>query len=255
MLSRQVMNFHLRAWKICGLWHQNDDSRLYVVYASIVWGSCFLIFPCVIALQLFFAESLSEFIEILLILPTSMVAIKGVLVIMNHSKLLTLFDLMDKMDAAVKLNEHRAIVQTQINGSRFLLYLLSGEYTCSMIANLLIVFLSTNRALLFAMPRFWPFDYKNNDSSYYFVIGYQLIACSVIAFTSSSMDVYGLALYKILGAHVDVLGNKIAMVGHGARSIDRNGRRRWLSEMEWMKLCEQDLYDCVDYHNLCIRFA
>lgn len=249
------MGFHLRAWKICGLWHKADDPKWYFVYASIVWGLCFLIFPCFIALQLFFAESLSEFIEILLILPTSMVAIKGVLIIINHSRLLTVFDLMDKMDDAVQLDEHRAIVQTEINGSQFLLYLLSGEYVSSMLANLLIALLSTDRALLFAMPRFWPFDYKNNDSLYYFVIGYQLIACSVIAFTSLSMDVYGLALYKILGAHVDVLGNKIAMIGHRSRNIEHNGRRRWLSEPEWMKLCEQDLYDCIDYHNLCIRFV
>lgn len=255
MQSRQVMDFHLRAWKMCGLWHKSDDPRWYSVYASFVWGSCFLIFPCFIALQLFFAESISEFIRILLILPTAMVAIKGVLVIINHSKLLTLFDLMDRMDAAVQLDEHRAIVQTQINGSQFLLYLLSGEYVCSMAANLLIALLSTDRALLFAMPRFWPFDYKNNDSMYYIVIGYQLVACSVIAFTSLSMDVYGLALYKILGAHVDVLGNKIAMVGHRSRIIEQNGRRRRLSKTVWKKLCEQDLNDCIGYHNLCIRFV
>lgn len=254
MKSCQVMDFHLRAWKMCGLWHKTDDPRWYVVYASIVWVTCFVIFPCIIALQLFFAESLSEFIEILLILPTSMVAIKGVLIIINHSKLQTLFDLMDKMDAAVQRDEHRAIVQTQINGSQFLLYLLSGEYFCSMTANLLIALLSIDRALLFAMPRFWPFDYKNNDTMYYFVIGYQLVACSVIAFTSLSMDVYGLALYKILGAHLDVLGNKIAMVGHRSRSIEDGSHKR-LSETEWMQLCEQDLNDCIDYHNLCIRFV
>lgn len=247
--SLEVMSFHLRAWKICGLWPNVDDSRPYTAYTFLLWTSCFIVFPLLIAMQLIFAATLKEFIEIALILPTAMVGVKGALIIINRKKLLALFALMRRLDSVVTLDEHKATVQEQIRGSRFLLLLLSGEYIISMAANILVPLLSTERVLMFGLPRFDPIDYKNSAVGFWFIIGYQAIACSMIAFTSVSMDVYGLALFKIVGAHIDVLGDKLERIGRTAEPVNKV----WNRDDKWQRFNEMELNNCIEYHNLCIR--
>lgn len=240
------MNFHLRAWKLCGLWPSQDDSRLYTGYTYVLWTICFIVFPLLIGMQLFFADSLGEFIEIALILPTAMVGVKGALIIYNRKKLLALFQLMRQLDSFVTIDVHKATVQDEVRGSRFLLLLLSGEYIASMTANILVPLLSADRVLMFGLPRFDPIDYKHSTVGFYCVIGYQIVACSVIAFTSVSMDVYGLALFKIVGAHVDVLGDKLERVG-------RTGGSEGMIEIDRIRSNEMELQHCIEYHHLCIQ--
>lgn len=55
------------------------------------------------------------------------------------------------------------------------------------------------------------------------------------------MDVYGLALYKLLGAHVDILGLKLNVLGK--EHVEGEKSKDW----------ELELVKCIDYHNMCIK--
>lgn len=241
--SMEVMQFHLRAWKLCGMWPRKPSSRPCTIPTLFLWTICFVVFPLLIAMQLYFAATLNEFIEIALVLPTAMVGIKAAMIMINRKRFLMLFDLMHRLDIFnISQPEHQHIVSEQIRGSRFLLTLLSGEYIVSMAAQCLAPIISADRILMFGLPRFDPFNYRQSLTAYFFVITYQFVACSTIAFVSLSMDLYGLALFKMLGAHIDVLTDKFRRVG-----------KIKCGKAEAHRLAENELRQCVLYHNLCNR--
>lgn len=240
--SMEVMQFHLRAWQLFGLWPSDSARRLCSIKTILLWTICFIVFPLLIVAQFFFATTLNEFIEIGLILPTSMVGIKAAMILRNRPKFLQLFHLMHRLDRLNTVPEHQRIVSEQVRTSRLLLRLLSGEYILSMCAQCLAPIISSERIIMFGQPRFEPFKFKQSLTAYFVVIGYQFVACSTIAFVSVSMDVYGLALFKICGAHVDVLTAKFGNVG-----------KVKCGKAEAHSLAEQELKHCVVYHNLFNR--
>lgn len=249
----KAMNFHRLAWKICGLWYGTNPSYWYIAYATCMATAFYIVFPLFIAFQLFFANSLKEIIEILLILPTAMVGIKAILIHINRRKLLCVFDVLEQMDKfVIKSSAHCAIVHEQLKGSRLLVFLLSAEYYTSVLSQFCLAVMAHERLFMWAMPSWHPFDYQHNAWIYYALLSYQMLASSFIAFTSSSMDVYGLALYKVLGAHVDILGLKLKNLGKPRLAQDK-GDGLAASILLDKQSSERDLYECIDYHNLCIR--
>lgn len=246
------MNFHLMAWKICGLWHRPKQPRWYFYYAVFVSTIIYIIFPINVAFQLLYATSLKQMIEILLILPTAMVGVKAVLIIINQPKLLNIFDILEQMDVSVQTKEHENIVKEQLKGSRILLGLLSMEYCMSVSANILLALFAQERIFMWAQRTWYPFDYQHNLAIYYGLLFYQFVSSSFIAFTSLSMDVYGLALYKLLGAHIDILGLKLNMIG---KSDNKDNSNKLVRPKQWFKDCEQELTQCINYHNLCIKYT
>lgn len=72
----------------------------------------------------------------------------------------------------------------------------------------------------------------------------------------ASIDMYGIALYKLFGAHLDVLANQLALIGQRHRYRDNRSVDRLAPvTVAWQSANEQQLYGCIRYHMLCLEFA
>lgn len=241
------MEYHLWVWKVCGVWHRPDQPHWYLVYAIALNFIFFFYFPFTTAIQILWATNMNEFMDILLILPTLMVGLKSMLIVRNQAKLLRLFDLLNRMDGMLENDAQKQVIQESIDGSRIIVAALSCEYYFSIV--LFFVVPMTMKEPVLMWSSWLPFDYRHVASRYYSLMVYQLVGSLLIGFTSSSMDVYGLALYRLLRAHLQVLGNKTSQLGKSPMEND--------SESEKMRktiASERQLFRCIDYHNLCIRY-
>lgn len=234
-----VMDYHLRSWKICGIWSHKDQPRWYTVYAVLLFGVIFCIFPTCMLLKLIFVSSLTEVIETLMVCSTCVLAsIKGIIVLSKKKNLLELFDLLDQLDAiGIKADDHRDIIELAIRQSRSLVYLFCCCYYGGVNSAFIVCLLNSEPELLW--PAWFPFiPYEDGDGVFYVLLTYQYICSLFAALIDSSLDAYGSALNKMLGAHLDVLG--IRLKGLGERN--RNPLQR-----------EAELNECVEYYSLCIK--
>lgn len=234
-----VMDYHLRTWKICGIWSHKDQPRWYGVYAVLLFSVVFCIFPTCMLLKLIFVTSIKEVIETLMVCSTcALASVKGVIVMSKKRKLLQLFTILDELDAiGIKTDDHRNIIELAIRESRSLIYLLCCCYYFGVNSAFIFCLLNSEPQLLW--PAWFPFiPYEDGDRIFYVLLTYQYICSMFAAFIDSSLDVYGSALNKTLGAHLDVLG--IRLKGLGQRNSNPLQQ-------------EAELNDCVEYYSICIK--
>lgn len=243
----RALRYHFFVWKVCGLWpdYSSHHRGLYFYYSISIIMVFYVAFPMFIAIELIHANGISELTDILLILPTTLVGIKGALIWRNTPKLRRLFGLLERMDAAIRNDVQRQRIKRELLGCRRLVVFFSCEFYVSVLSHFAVALLADGRQLMW---RSWyPLDYGHVDGYYYGILGYQLVASIMCAFMTSSMDVYGLALYKLLGAHVDNVGEQLSVLGN-QRPTGND------TKLSWQQSCEEDLQHCIRYHQLCIRY-
>lgn len=255
-LSMQALRYHIFVWKFCGLWDLPGRPVWYTVWSACICAIFYVIYPACIAVQIMFTVRFGEMIDILLILPTACAGIKGFFVVLKRRKLRQLFALLQRMD-----DEHvgsdagrQAVVQLEVDGALLLVRVLSVFYYSTVVASFMVAFLSPERR--FMWQSWYPFDYEHNAAVYYALLVFQLVASFLVSFIYSSLDLYGSALYRVLGAHVDVLRQRLEVLGR----TDEEGREAWTTQrsgdaVAGAKVCNigRELASCVDYHNMCIQ--
>lgn len=243
MASLNVMRYHVMVWKVCGLWKLPGDPLWYRAYCTVLYTIFYVLYPLCIALQLMFTNSFDEMIDILLILPTACAGMKGCFVIAKRSELRQLFVLMEQMDDFVKDPEHQQMVEMQIRESMTLVKVLSVFYYSTVVSSFMVAFLAEERR--FMWQSYYPFDYQHNLGIYYFFLLFQCVASFLVSFIYSSLDLYGSALYKVLGAHIDILGLKFKVLG--------KAKSTWNNALDHQKQIHMDVKECAIYHTMCIQ--
>lgn len=144
------------------------------------------------------------------------------------------------MDDFLKTEEQRDIVRGAVKQSMSLVYLLSACYYGGCNAALLLTLFTPNWVLLW--PSWYPWiHYESGDRTFFALLVYQYICSHFMAFMDTACDVFGSALNKVLGAHLDALGLRLRHLGVGGSSV--GDRRKW----------ELELNDCVEYYGMCIK--
>lgn len=252
-ITMQSMRYHIMVWTICGLWNIPGDPVWYRIYKIFLTVIFYIVYPLLIAIQLMFTSTYNEMIDILLILPTACAGIKGSFVIMKRKKIKALFQLLDDMDQLIDSDEHRHILNEQLSGSILLVKILSCIYYSTVVSSFLVAFLAEERR--FIWQSYYPFDYQHNLGHYYFYLFFQFFSSFLVSFIFSSLDLYGSVLYKMLGGHIDILGDKVKHLGSERSLVKLKAEHGadGLSEAMKRKQYSADLKQCVLYHNYCIR--
>lgn len=265
MLSMLSMQYHQQVWFYCGLWHTSGQPVWYISYTWFLAVFVYFLFPLLITIQLFYTNTIEEFTDILLIWPTAAFGIKAALIAVNRRKIEQLFVILHKMDEFVRLDAHRRIVLQQNSESHRLVLFFSVEYYVSITTHLFVALLSTGPVLMW--PAWLPLDYEHNYVVYFLFNIYMYLSSLLNGYVFTSLDVYGVALYKLLGAHLDILSEQLAALGHNGNDeilrADSTGPQRKHrasshavpARTHWQRRNEHKLHACVRYHKLCSCFA
>lgn len=253
MLTMQSMKFHILVWKICGVWPDTQSQQIwYPFYAILFFGIIFIIFPVCMILNLIWVDNLNQVVETLLICSTCVLAsLKGFFVLLKQSKLRELFAIINEMDMHVKTDVQKDIIKVAIKECRTLIFVASGLYYGGVNSAFILSFLGSERALMW--PSWYPCIHYENSTVIFFTLAiYQYVASLFVALMDSSVDIYGSALNKMLGAHLDILGIQLKNLGiePDKNTQIKNGTKQLdVLQNKW----ERELSECADYHNLCIK--
>lgn len=234
------MDYHVMVWKVCGLWTLPGNPLWYRVYCIALYTIFYVLYPLCIGLALMFTENVNEMIDILLILPTACAGVKGCFVIAKRRELRKLFVLMDRMDEMVKKCEYVDLIEKALGESLTLVKVLSLFYYSTCVSSFIVPILVEERRLIW--PSYYFVDYTNNVGAYYFFLFFQWFSSFLVSFIYSSLDLYAAALYKMLGAHIDILGMRLRAIG-----------RLEGGPKKCVKRIEMNLKECAVYHTMCIQ--
>lgn len=126
-----------------------------------------------------------------------------------------------------------------MQGSALLVRILSCFYYSTVVASFAVAYLSDERR--FMWHSYYPIDYQHSVAKYYALLLFQLISSFLVSFIYSSLDLYAAALYRVLGAHIDVLRMRLESLGETSPNDNRSGEDI------------RDVAACTDYHNMCIE--
>lgn len=251
MLSLEAMTYHRRVWFNAGLWHEPNQPRWYFWYTLCLIVFIYVLFPVSIATKLFFIQSIDELTDILRVLPSTAFGLKAAFIAKNRIKIVQLIEYLKQMDDFVQQPRHQDMIRQQVKESKNLVLYFSYDYYLSVSAYFIVAVLSGTDLMFLA---WYPVDYANSIVWYYSINIYQYISTLFIAYVFTTLDFYGIVLYKLLGSHLDVLVLQLAEIGHIERNllqVDSVARESG----ECLKTNEEELKRCIKYHSLCSRFV
>lgn len=245
------MRYHILVWQICGIWPPRSPrlARLYPIYAGLVFGSLFVVFPGCMVLHLLRVPDLSALVATMLICSTCVLtSVKGSFVVGNRHRIRQLFACLRAMDAyVVDERQGRLIERARRECRRIVIVLCVLYYGGVNSAFGLSQLDQAGDARVLMWPSWYPGVPWQHGAGWVLrvVLGYQYVASLFVALLDSSVDVYGAALHKVLGAHIDGLAMRLSELGGSGDGDGDRGDAHW----------ERQLRQCARHHRLCIRCA
>lgn len=249
-ISMQIMKPHYIIWRACGLWKLPSDRLPYKLYCKFVHLTCLFLFNFLIILGIAQADGMNDVIDILLPSTTTVtISIQALFIIRNQDKIQVLFDVMRELEFSTKDKAfERAILERKKrDAARLFIYMSIGCY-CSIILVFAAAILTTPRKLMWTT---WvPFEWEYTDSltPYWIAMIFQISCNAVIGVLYTTVDNCGPSLYITFTAFLEILGSRLESVGEEKSNCDNS---RLNGETD--EAVEEELHDCIRYHNLCLR--
>lgn len=217
--TQSVLDFSYRVWRHVGFWQLYNSAgptpRGYVLYSALVHVLLYGVFFGSTAVVIFTAHTVSGRIDSAIIaMPILLGSIKSLLVWRQRDRLAELYALGAEIDAYVRTEGHRRLVAEHARDSIRMTRALIMFFAVSTTAHGVITLLDEGRELIW--PAWFPVDWRTPARGplvYDVLIGYQVFTCYVLGYMLASIDGLAPGLYKVLDAHVQVLGQQLEVGG------------------------------------------
>lgn len=250
------LDYHISAWKLCGIWKWPDQPHWYFKYSFCYCLLIYVAFPFFMSMNLVYAVDIYAMIETLCFLPTGLVGIKLWLLISNKSHIIRILALSKRMERKIKNFQEIEKIRQCDQESRRCVRSLMILYISASITSYFDVQIAGNKKLMWAM---WlPYNFENSNVLYQIVIAVQLMISMLECVIHSSLDSFGATMYKLLGAHLDILGQRLQDLAKPKTNII--GNKPIVTEMKqardaWLRRNEFELRDCILVHQQCLAFS
>lgn len=215
--TQSVLTRHHRVWRRAGFWCLYGSARpqtttLYVLYSALVHLLVYGISFGTLAVYLCSdGPRLSDRIDAAIIaMPLLLATLKAPLIWRQRHRLTELYAVGAELDAFVRTGGQRRLVAEQVHESDRLASVVLWMYTISSIGQGLKALLVAGRELIW--PAWFPVDWRSPERGpavYVALVLHQWMTCFVCVAVLSSLDVLTPVLFKVLGAHLVVLGDQL----------------------------------------------
>lgn len=250
------LNYHISAWKLCGIWKWPDQPNWYSKYSFCYCAFIYVAFPFFMSMNLFYAVDIYAIIETLCFLPTGLVGIKLWLLISNKSHIIRILALSKRMERKIKNFREIETLRQCDEESRSCVRALMILYVSASISSYFDVQIAGNKKLMWAM---WlPYNFENSKLLYQTALAVQLMISMLECVIHSSLDSFGPTMYKFLGAYIDILGQRLQDLAKAKTGVI--GNNQTVTDMKkekdaWLRRNELELRDCILVHQQCLAFS
>lgn len=221
MNSCLVLKWHLKIFKICGLWPSENSSIYYkilIIFYNVTVNIGFPISKIICGLWI---NSVDAAVDYLLIASSiTVAAIKAINVLSKRNKFIQLFDVMKKLDQSITCKEYVEIFQQKCQHSDNLFFITLVSYFMSWICLAIQVIMSKPADRMWSSTYPYPSEFLHHQTIYGAGIIFQAIANFFIVLVDVAVDTYGPSLLHILGGHIEVFGKRLKALGKNCTKYD-----------------------------------
>lgn len=257
--SLNPFKYHELIWKIGGMWPWPGQPRWYYHYCVIFGISLYGIFPVIMLINLFTANGIYELIETIYFLPTACLGVKIVLLLKNRSYIVQVLDLSDRMHSQITDEKYKMIIRKSEREVHTLTRLLSSTFLFASVVTYIDAQAANYDKMMWSLRL--PFSINDSKILYQIILNFEmamtLCACVILA----SLDCFGPTIYKLLGAHLDIIGQRLLVLGNENQSYvmesgeKKHPHRLTKEKTEWFRQNEAELIMCVQSHYDCIELC
>lgn len=260
-LSRQVLERHIFACRILGIWPKNSDTGYwYRGYFMCIILLNFILIPISMWLSLTKIESIDDFCEAMIpSFYSTLVGIKAICIYFNRKKFMKLFDLFEQLErAAIHSKDENRIMENNLSIIKYIFVGFGVTAFAGVNGVMLYHLFNDDRILLW--PAIYPFDWQQNAWRYYAVLALQYVSTMHYNIFAMANEAQGPSLFILLTTFLDILGKRLCSIGANDEHEMVVGmpiivipRKKNIEENQ--RSAERELIECAKLHQLCIEYV
>lgn len=238
------------------MWPWRGQPRWYYLYCAIFGVSLYGVFPVIMLINLFTAKDIYQLIETIYFLPTACLGVKIVLLLKNRSYIEQVLNLTERMHSQIMDEKYKIIIRKSEREVHLLTRLLSSTFLFASVVTYIDAQTANYDKMMWSLRL--PFRINDSKILYQIILNFEmamtLCACVILA----SLDCFGPTIYKLLGAHLDIIGQRLLVLGNENRPDAMNStenKQRLPEKTEWLRQNEAELIKCVQSHYDCIELC
>lgn len=233
---------HIRLWRLCGIWPQPGDGRLYRLFSCCAFAVTSIVFNASLLLRLVRHHSVDEAVECLLPATTTvMTTVKISIHLLNRRRFAAMLVLLAELEASLVADGqcNPAVISIRADARRRArrLYMLISFSSYSAITLSFVVALLEQRLM---WPAWFPVEWEHSTSWYGVLLIFQYACNMFIGMAYVSMTTYASVLYITLTAYLAMLGASASRIG-----AEQCGTSSRAADSALLRQCSEQ-------HRLCI---
>lgn len=223
MDSSKALKFHIKTFRVAGVWPSETSSRslLYDIWTVLVLIVLGFFFPISQILNIFFAHSIMEMVERLVITSSVVVVVlKGMAIYSTRKGLNEFFEINKGLDSEIR--DDSQILQMnktiKIGHQLYFSYLYPYISTCVLLVFQTIY--SKPESRMWSSTYAYPFEWAQQTNIYVGGMFVHGIANTCIVIFAVAADTYGVILLQILSTHIDILQERLKFLGYAKELCD-----------------------------------
>lgn len=223
MDSSKALIFHFKTFRVTGVWPKESTSRslLYNIWTVLVLIVLGFLFPITQILNIFFAHSVTEMVDRLVITSSVVVVVlKGMAIYSTRKGLNEFFEIIKGLDS--EIHDDSQILQMnktiKIGHQLYFSYLYPYISTCVLLVFQTIY--SKPETRMWSSTYAYPFEWAQRTNIYVGGMFAHGIANTCIVIFAVAADTYGVILLEIISTHIDILQERLKHLGNAKELHD-----------------------------------
>lgn len=214
MDSRLVLKWHIRVFKLCGLWPPKGGSILYSIWVVFFTLTVNIGFPISQLICVLWIDSVNAAVDNMIITSSVIMAVvKGLNVLAKKKTFVELLQLMKELDSTVTPSEYDRVFKRKFLVSNGLLLLFCASYFGSWSCIAVQEIVSDPAKRLWSSTYLYPSEFLHHNGIYLGGIIFQSLSNLLVVIVDIVADTYGASLLLLLGGHIEILGEHLQALG------------------------------------------
>lgn len=215
MDTSQIVGWHVKAFKVYGLWPPRNNSIPYNIWSIIVAMFLYIVHSLFKLSSVLFVSSVDDLTRVLLISSAVLtVSTKAFIVRLNNDTFVELIDFMEDMDRVIKFSEYQRYFEPLIKKSKIVFTCFTGfSYMC--LISLIHQLMSTPpEEKIYLSTYYYPYESLRQPKVYLGGLVYEAIANFFFVIIFVALNFYGVMMMCILVGYIKILCEHLRSFGN-----------------------------------------
>lgn len=214
MNSLETLKYHFKTFHFTGALPPPEQTVFHKIWSWIFFLIVGVLFPFSQILSIFFAKSINEMVDRLIITSSAVVVVaKGLNLYTKCQQLMDFFAILRLLDREITETRHINQFNKVIRDAHRLYYLFLYPFIATCVLLVFQTIYSRPEIRLWSSTFTYPFEWAQDVCIYVGGLFFQGIANTSMVIFAVSVDTYGVILIHVVTSHIKVLNESLEQLG------------------------------------------